>query len=49
MDLSKVDRLEVLDQNGRMLVLDNLTLVEGVFWDDGSTFKIRVTTQEQTG
>lgn len=49
MDLSKVDRLEVIDQNGRMLVLHGVEAVQGILQDDGRTLKVFLRSQEQTG
>lgn len=49
MDLSKVDRVEVIDQNGRMLVLYGVAAVQGMLQDDGRTLKVFLRSQEQTG
>lgn len=49
MDLSKVNRLEVIDQHGRMLTLHGVEEVQGVLQDEDRTLKIVLRTQEQTG
>lgn len=48
-DFGKVTRVEVIDQNGRMLVLYGVEAVQGVLQDEERTFKLFLRTQEQTG
>lgn len=47
MDASKITRIEVIDQHGRVFVIHKLAKVTLVLQDDGATLKVFCTSQRE--